>query len=157
MCRCVYPRRGRGLTEGVTACAVGARAHLRSACRWMADDVDAQSDDDGGRWGNPMGGGRWARQPPKVGKWRTSGTQRLVSRRIPARYAALCIPGYGRVPSLCDERVQTGGCVFYNRSSAVVVNASMSRGRRANPVLTYETALRRFFPHCAVDAIRWRL
>ena len=81
----------------------------------------------------------------------------LMSRRIPARYAALCIPGYGRVPSLCDERVQTGGCVFYNRSSAVVVNASMSRGRRANPVLTYETALRRFFPHCAVDAIRWRL
>ena len=51
--------------------------------------------------------GGW--QPPKVGKWRTSGTQRLVSRRIPARYAALCIPGYGRVPSLCDERVQTEG------------------------------------------------
>ena len=50
MCRCVYPRRGRGLTEGVTACAVGAGAHLRSAYRWMADDVDAQSDDDGGRW-----------------------------------------------------------------------------------------------------------
>jgi len=50
MRRCVYPRRGRGLTEGVTACAVGARAHLRSAYRWMADDVDAQSDDDGGRW-----------------------------------------------------------------------------------------------------------
>ena len=99
--------------------------------------------------------GGW--QPPMAGKWRTSGTQRLVSRRIPARYAALCIPGYGRVPSLCDERVQTGGCGFYNRSSAVVVNASMSRGRRANPVLTYETALRRFFPHCAVDAIRWRL
>ena len=43
------------------------------------------------------------RQPPMVGKWRTSGTQSLVSRRIPARYAALCIPGYGRVPSLCDE------------------------------------------------------
>ena len=60
MRRCVYPRRGRGLTEGVTACAVGARAHLRSAYRWMADDVDAQSDDDGGRCGNPMGdGGRW--------------------------------------------------------------------------------------------------
>ena len=48
--RCVCPRRGRGLTEGVTACAVGAGAHLRSAYRWMADDVDAQSDDDGGRW-----------------------------------------------------------------------------------------------------------
>ena len=85
-------------------------------------------------------------QPPKAGKWRTSGTQRLVSRRIPARYAALCIPGYGRVPSLCDERVQTEGCVdIYNRSSAVVVRALMSRGRQANPVLTYETALRRFF------------
>ena len=73
-----------------------------------------QSDDDGGRW---------VRQPPKVGKWRTSGTQRLVSRRIPARYAALCVPGYGRVPSLCDERVQT------------------------DHVLTYTTALRRFFPY----------
>ena len=86
------------------------------------------------------------RQPPMVGKWRTSGTQSLVSRRIPARYAALCIPGYGRVPSLCDERVQTGGCVdIYNRSSAVDVNGLMSRGRRANPVLTCETALRRFF------------
>ena len=35
---------------------------------------------------------------------------------------------------------------FYNRSSAVVARASVSRGRRANPVLTYETALRRFFP-----------
>ena len=83
-------------------------------------------------WRIPMNGGRcgcairWVmaddgvRQPPMVGKWRTSGTQSLVSRRIPARYAALCIPGYGRVPSLCDERVQTEGCVYiYNRSSAV--------------------------------------
>ena len=86
------------------------------------------------------------RQPPMAGKWRTSGTQSLVSRRIPARYAALCIPGYGRVPSLCDERVQTEGCVdMYNRSSAVVANVLASRGRQANPVLTYETALRRFF------------
>ena len=34
---------------------------------------------------------------------------------------------------------------FYNRSSAVDVRALMSRGRQANPVLTYETALRRFF------------
>ena len=41
--------------------------------------------------------------------------------------------------------------VFYNRSSAVDVNASMSRGRQANPVLTYETALRRFFA-----SRRWR-
>uniref|UniRef100_UPI004028B703 hypothetical protein n=1 Tax=Candidatus Limisoma sp. TaxID=3076476 RepID=UPI004028B703 len=60
-------------------------------------------------WRIPMNGGRWVRQPPKAGKWRTSGTQRLLSRRIPARYAALCVPGYGRVPSLCDERVQTEG------------------------------------------------
>ena len=33
---------------------------------------------------------------------------------------------------------------FYNRSLAVVAHASVSRGRRTNPVLTYETALRRF-------------
>ena len=117
----------------VVYCAVGA-------IRWvMADDG--------------------VRQPPKVGKWRTSGTQRLVSRRIPARYAALCVPGYGRVPSLCDERVQTEGCVdIYNRSSAVVARVLASRGRQANPVLTYETALRRFFVmvvYCAVGAIRW--
>ena len=99
---------------------------------------------DGGRCGCAI---RWV-----AGKWRTSGTQRLVSRRIPARYAALCIPGYGRVPSLCDERVQTEGWRLYNRSSAVVARASVSRGRQANPVLTYETALRRFF---AYGAIRW--
>ena len=36
---------------------------------------------------------------------------------------------------------------FYNRSSAVDVRALMSRGRQANPVLTYETALRRFFAY----------
>ena len=33
---------------------------------------------------------------------------------------------------------------FYNRSSAVVANGLVSRGRLANPVLTYKTALRRF-------------
>ncbi len=50
-----------GFSPMAVYCAVGA-------IRWvMADDVDAQSDDDGGRWGNPMGGGRWARQPPKDG------------------------------------------------------------------------------------------
>ena len=51
MRRCVYPRRGRGLTEGVTACAVGAGAHLRSAYRWMADDVDAHEATAEGVWG----------------------------------------------------------------------------------------------------------
>ena len=53
-----------------------------------------------------------------------------------------------RRPVLCVVALdlQIEGCVdIYNRSSAVVVNASMSRGRRANPVLTYTTALRRFF------------
>ena len=34
---------------------------------------------------------------------------------------------------------------MYNRSSAVDVRGLVSRGRQANPVLTYETALRRFF------------
>uniref|UniRef100_UPI004026A0E6 hypothetical protein n=1 Tax=Candidatus Limisoma sp. TaxID=3076476 RepID=UPI004026A0E6 len=56
---------------------------------------------DGGRCGCAI---RWV-----AGKWRTSGTQSLVSRRIPARYAALCIPGYGRVPSLRDEGVHPAG------------------------------------------------
>ena len=53
-----------------------------------------------------------------------------------------------RRPVLCVVALdlQTEGCVYiYNRSSAVDVNASMSRGRQANPVLTCETALRRFF------------
>gem|GEM_PF-5213821 len=39
--------------------------------------------------------------------------------------------------------MRLGGCL-YNRSSAVDVCALASRGRQANPVLTYETALRRF-------------
>ena len=54
-----------------------------------------------------------------------------------------------RRPVLCVVALdlQIEGCVdIYNRSSAVDVNALMSRGRQANPVLTYETALRRFFP-----------
>ena len=42
------------------------------------------------------------------------------------------------------------GLAFYNRSSAVVARASVSRGRQANPVLTYETALRRFFAYGGV-------
>ena len=149
MRRCVYPRRGRGLTEGVTACAVGAGAHIDGASRCpMRPPLSLRADGvtrcnaplahtDGWRtmWMcNPMDGGRcgcairWmaddgVRQPPKDG---------------------------------CINYLQTEGCVdIYNRSSAVDVNGLMSRGRRANPVLTCETALRRFFPDCAVDAIRW--
>ena len=47
------------------------------------------------------------------------------------------------------------GSRLYNRSSAVDVRASVSRGRQANPVLTYETALRRFFAYGDVLR-RWR-
>ena len=53
-----------------------------------------------------------------------------------------------RRPVLCVVALdlQTEGCVdIYNRSSAVDANGLMSRGRQANPVLTCETALRRFF------------
>ena len=46
--------------------------------------------------------------------------------------------------------IPTIGLFFYNCSSAVDVRALMSRGRRANPVLTYETALRRFFAYGGV-------
>ena len=45
-----------------------------------------------------------------------------------------------RRPVLCVVALdlQTEGCVdIYNRSSAVVANGLMSRGRQANPVLTY--------------------
>ena len=69
MRRCVYPRRGRGLTEGVTAYAVGAGAHLRSAYRWCQPMPHAPSavascgwgyayGDVLRRWGKPMDGGR---------------------------------------------------------------------------------------------------
>ena len=37
-------------SPGAESDSSGVVAHLRSAYRWMADDVDAQSDDDGGRW-----------------------------------------------------------------------------------------------------------
>ena len=51
--------------------------------------------------------------------------------------------------------IPTIGLFFYNCSSAVDVRASVSRGRQANPVLTYETALRRFFAYGGVLR-RWR-
>ena len=58
------------------------------------------------------------------------------------------------MPNLVDvpHKVVLPGCGFYNRSSAVDARALMSRGRQANPVLTYETALRRFF----FASRRWR-
>ena len=51
--------------------------------------------------------------------------------------------------------IPTIGLFFHNRSSAVVARASVSRGRRANPVLTYETALRRFFAYGDDASRRW--
>ena len=68
-----------------------------------------------------------------------------------------CLPGVGcgrrNLPpkSGCINYLRAGEWGFYNRSSAVDANGLMSRGRRANPVLTYETALRRFFA-----SRRWR-
>ena len=78
-----------------------------------------------------------------MGKWRASGTQ-LRGRCAESRHAvaSLRVPGYVRVSSLRDE-MRLSGCL-YNRSSAVDVRVLTSRGRQANPVLTYETALRRF-------------
>ena len=78
-----------------------------------------------------------------MGEWRASGTQ-LRGRCAESRHAAasLRVPGYVRVSSLRDE-MRLYGCL-YNRSSAVDVRVLVSRGRQANPVLTYETALRRF-------------
>ena len=49
------------------------------------------------------------------------------------------------------EIICKSGDDIYNRSSAVDANGLASWGRQANPVLTYETALRRFF-----GLRRWR-
>ena len=69
--------------------------------------------------------------------------------------ASLRVPGYVRVSSLRDE-MRLSGCL-YNRSSAVDVRVLASRGRQANPVLTYETALRRFFKwQSALFMGKWR-
>ena len=46
-------------------------------------------------------------------------------------------------PKKLRDEMRLSGCL-YNRSSAVDVRVLVSRGRQANPVLTYETALRRF-------------
>ena len=63
-------------------------------------------------------------------------------RRIPARIRFA--PRTGLRKSAVAPRRCMWRWHFYNRSSAVVACASVSRGRRANPVLTYTTALRRF-------------
>ena len=69
-------------------------------------------------------------------------------RRIPARIRFA--PRTGLRKSAVAPRRCMWRWYFYNRSSAVVANGLVSRGRRTNPVLTYETALRRF-PLCATS------
>jgi hypothetical protein len=68
-------------------------------------------------------------------------------------FASACFGCMSKTESAKSEKEQTlrddgrpgdGSRRFYNRTSAVVARALMSRGRQANPVLTYETALRRF-------------
>ena len=63
-------------------------------------------------------------------------------RRIPARIRFA--PRTGLRKSAVAPRRCMWRWHFYNRTSAVVACALVSRGRLANPVLTYKTALRRF-------------
>ena len=63
-------------------------------------------------------------------------------RRIPARIRFA--PRTGLRKSAVAPRRCMWRWYFYNRTSAVVAHATVSRGRRTNPVLTYKTALRRF-------------
>ena len=52
--------RADGVTLMAMYCVVGA-------IRWvMADDVDAQSDDDGGRWGEATAEGRLYNRSPRL-------------------------------------------------------------------------------------------
>ena len=91
-------------------------------------------------------------------------------RRIPARIRFA--PRTGLRKSAVAPRRCMWRWHFYNRTSAVVAHATVSRGRQANPVLTYKTALRRFSLcatsfynrssavfaiHCAVGACQWRI
>ena len=124
-------------------------------CGWwpMTDGVFG----DGGRW-------RMATAEGRLWGWGMMGEATAEGRLDNCSPRLARLPGVGcRMRDLppksgCINYLQAGGWGFYNRSSAVVVNALMSRGRRANPVLTCETALRRFFAMAmrrAVGAIRW--
>ena len=143
MRRCVYPRRGRGLTEGVTACAVGAGAHIDGASRCpMRPPLSLRADGvtrcnaplahtDGWRtmWmRNMMGGGEVAYlRHAEVGVEENPGTLRCAL-RTGLRKSAV---------ALRRESANRPCVDVYNRSSAVVARALVSRGRQANPVLTY--------------------
>ncbi len=87
--------------------------------------------------------------------WRLMGSSASSKRishsgTIPHAPSAVCVVRMGLlgVTRRWRECMRLVVCL-YNRSSAVVRVPPVSRGRRANPVLTYETALRRFF-------LRWR-
>ena len=82
-------------------------------------------------------------QPSSHRWWRTSGTRDLKDAQDPGTHP---LRSTCRVTEKCrrSATMPMWRWHFYNRSSAVVACASVSRGRRANPVLTYETALRRF-------------
>ena len=81
-------------------------------------------------------------QRPAIGSGVPPAREMERMRRIPAhiRFA----PRTGLRKSAVAPRRCMWRRHFYNRSSAVDAHASVSRGRRANPVLAYETALRRF-------------
>ena len=82
--------------------------------------------------------------------WRLMGSSASSKRishsgTIPHAPSAVCVVRMGLlgVTRRWRECMRLVVCL-YNRSSAVVRVPPVSRGRQANPVLTYETALRRF-------------
>ena len=82
--------------------------------------------------------------------WRLMGSNASSKRishsgTIPHAPSAVCVVRMGLlgVTRRWRECMRLVVCL-YNRSSAVVRVPPVSRGRRANPVLTYITALRRF-------------
>ncbi len=133
--------------------AVKKNAPHRSGCGALesADDGRGNRRRAGSVFG---GGGRWR---ASFWRWWPMGEATAEGRLYNRSPRLACLPGVGcRMRDLppksgCINYLQGGGCGFYNRSSAVDANGLMSRGRQANPVLTYETALRRFFA-----SRRWR-
>ena len=101
----------------------------RGAIRWMADDVNAQYDDDGGRW---------VRQPPKDGEVAYLRHAEVGVEENPGTLRCALHTGLWKSAVALRRESANRPCVdVYNRSSAVVANVLVSRGRRANPVLTY--------------------
>ena len=96
-------------------------------------------------------------QRPAIGSGVPPAREKGRMRRIPAHIRFAPRTGL-RKSAVAPRRCRCGDDSrhFYNRSSAVVACASVSRGRRANPVLTYKTALRRFSSaqHLSTTALR---